>query len=247
MLAMPSSLVADPWLSGLLQRPAFRLAHDLRVVAAVAARLREAPLFVTAKASATDVNAIRHLEDVGFRVVDTALTFDADELRERAATASGYAIRWARPADRAGVIALAGHAFRFSRFHLDPMLPNAIADGIKAAWAGNFFNGLRGDAMVVAEDAGVIVAFLQLLRSNDGGMVIDLIAVAPEAARRGIASAMIALAWREGVPSSLRVGTQAANIASCRLYESLGMRLREAAVVLHHHGTGGSYPGGARA
>jgi ribosomal protein S18 acetylase RimI-like enzyme len=247
MDATATGLIADAWLSGLLKRSAFRLSHELHIDAALAARLAQAPLFVTAKASAIDVKSIAHLQDAGFRVVDTALTFDAEGLSggPEAASRQGHVIRFAQPDDRAGVVALAGRAFRFSRFHLDPVLPNTIADRIKAAWADNFFNGLRGDAMVVAEDERGIVGFLQLLGLDVGGLVIDLIAVAPEATRHGIASAMIAFAWRsESVAGrlSLRVGTQAANIGSCRLYESLGFRLREAVVVLHHHGSGGSYP-----
>jgi GNAT superfamily N-acetyltransferase len=246
MVAASNAFVPDPWLSGLLQRRAFRLANDLPSNAELNARLSEAPLFVTAKPNATDVATIGRLEDVGFRVVDTALTFDTAALRTDVRI-NGSEIRFALPGDRAGVAALAGRAFRLSRFHLDPLLPNRIADRIKASWASNFFDGGRGDGMVVAEEAGGIVGFLQLLRADNGVLVIDLISVAPEMVRRGIASAMIDFAWRNGTGngaprSPLRVGTQAANIASCRLYESLGFRLCRAAVVLHHHGTGGPYP-----
>jgi ribosomal protein S18 acetylase RimI-like enzyme len=246
MVAGSNAFVPDPWLSGLLQRQAFRLANDLPGNAELKTGLSQAPLFVTAKPNAIDVETIGRLEDVGFRVVDTALTFDTAALRTDVRM-NGRDIRLARPDDRAGVAALAGRAFRLSRFHLDPMLPNRIADTIKASWADNFFDGRRGDGMVVGEKAGLIVGFLQLLRSDNGVLVIDLIAVAPEMVRHGIASAMIDFAWRNGTgngsrPSSLRVGTQAANIASCRLYESLGFRLCRAAVVLHHHGTGGCYP-----
>ena len=42
-------------------------------------------------------------------------------------------------------------------------------------------------------------------------------------------------------PRGLRVGTQAANTPSVRLYESLGFRLSQAQFVLHHHGRGGPY------
>jgi ribosomal protein S18 acetylase RimI-like enzyme len=128
-------------------------------------------------------------------------------------------------------------------------MPTLIANKIKASWASNFFDGARGDAMVIAEAEGHIVGFLQLLRARAGALTIDLIAVAGEHARRGMASAMIDFAWRNGIgdgerPSLLRVGTQAANIGSCRLYESLGFRMCASAVVLHHHGTGGPYPDG---
>jgi hypothetical protein len=42
-------------------------------------------------------------------------------------------------------------------------------------------------------------------------------------------------------PEGFRVGTQAANAPSVRLYESLGFRFRDAQFVLHHHGHGRPY------
>ena len=240
--SQPEFLVADPWLSGLLQRPAFRLGN-LFAPAGIQELFANKPAFVTAKCPVADTATVVRLQDANFRVIDAALTFNAtalhaDERRE--------GVRFARPQDRAAVRAIAARAFRYTRFHLDPVLPQALAHGIKAAWVDNFFCGQRGDGMVVAEDAGKIVGFLQLLWSNKV-LVIDLIAVAPEAERQGLASAMIGFAAANGSgdarrPSSFRVGTQAANIASCRLYEHLGFRFCESSFVLHHHGAGGPYP-----
>jgi ribosomal protein S18 acetylase RimI-like enzyme len=243
------ALIEDPWLATLLRRPAFRLGSAVSANETLSTRLAREPLFVTAKVEADDLEMVRRLENVGFRIVDVSLTFDAKALNPPAEPGSPNCdIRSVRAEDRDGVVALASRAFRFSRFHLDPMLPNTIADRIKAAWASNYFTGARGDAMIVAKADGVIVGFLQLLRPKAGDLVIDLIAVAPEAARQGIASAMIRFATcNDGIVRSLRVGTQAANVASCRLYESLGFRLREAGLVLHHHGTGGRYSAEATA
>jgi ribosomal protein S18 acetylase RimI-like enzyme len=143
-------------------------------------------------------------------------------------------------ADCAAVRKVAEASFRFSRFHLDPKIPNDVADRIKGDWAENYFRGARGDGMVVAELDGEVAGFLQLLWSGPK-LVIDLIAVAPHAARRGLARGMISFAWTKGTgdergPSSMLVGTQAVNIPSCRLYEGLGFRLSAASIVMHHHG-----------
>jgi ribosomal protein S18 acetylase RimI-like enzyme len=240
-------LVADPWLSEFLQRPALRLT-DLSARPDLKGLLVEKPLFVTAKCPVAETASVGQLEDAGFRVIDAALTFDAEKLR---ADASGKAVRFATPHDRAAVRAIAGRAFRYSRFHLDPALPDTIAHRIKAAWADNFFSGQRGDGMVVAEAGSKVAGFLQLLWVGDA-LVIDLIAVAPETARTGLASAMIGFAAVNGTgdgrrPSSFKVGTQAANTASCRLYENLGFRLCASAFVLHHHGSSGGYPAMAAA
>jgi GNAT superfamily N-acetyltransferase len=233
----------DPWLAGILGRPAFNVNTAEQPSSGWKTRLRSEDLLVTAKLGTDQVAQASLLQDLGFRTVDTALTFDAPGLT---APAADTRVRFARPEDRAAVTQIAGSAFVCSRFHLDPAIPNRLADRVKAVWADNFFAGQRGDAMVVAEHAGAVAGFLQLLVSRDGALVIDLIAVAPQAARNGLARAMVGFAAANGVgdrrpPRGFRVGTQAANTPSVRLYESLGFRLAAAQFVLHHHGRGGPY------
>jgi ribosomal protein S18 acetylase RimI-like enzyme len=168
--------------------------------------------------------------------VDVAVTFEGPAPEE----SSGAGVRFARLSDRDPVAAIARSSFRFSRFHLDPLMPPAVANAIKAEWAANFFTGRRGDGMVVAEVDGIVVGFLQLLWSGIGVLVIDLIGVAASHQRRGIARNMIYYAARHGTgdarkPNRVRVGTQVANTQSVRLYESLGLRLVGAQYVLHYH------------
>jgi ribosomal protein S18 acetylase RimI-like enzyme len=142
----------------------------------------------------------------------------------------------ALPGDRQAVEDIARKSFLYSRFHLDPAFSRAVADRIKAEWAGNFFHGQRGDHMVVAEVAGAVRGFLQLLQDEPERMTIDLIAVAEDVRGRGVASAMMGYAMRACRARTLRVGTQAANLASLRLYENLGFRVIATSYVLHRHG-----------
>jgi|HubBroStandDraft_6_1064221.scaffolds.fasta_scaffold09020_2 ribosomal protein S18 acetylase RimI-like enzyme len=233
----------DAWLTGILDRPAFRVDTVDTPWCGWKTRLQSDDLFVTAKLGADQVAEAGLLQDLGFRTIDTALTFEASALT---APAADPRVRFACAEDRAAVAQLAGSAFVFSRFHLDPAIPTWLAHRVKAAWAENFFAGKRGDGMVVAEHAGTVAGFLQLLWSPGDVLVIDLIAVAPRSARSGLARAMIGFAAVNGVgdqrrPRSFRVGTQAANTPSVRLYESLGFRLSQAQFVLHHHGRSGPY------
>jgi ribosomal protein S18 acetylase RimI-like enzyme len=198
-----------------------------------------APGFAYAKVPVVEIGTVWQLTDAGFRVVDTALAFEGAIGGE---TDRG-GVRFARDDDREPVAGIAAGAFRYSRFHLDPLIPGELADAIKAAWAVNYFEGKRGDGMVVAEHANRVVGFLQLLWSAPDHLVIDLVGVAPASQGRGIGRDMILYAARHGtgdgrLPSRISVGTQAANVPSVRLYESLGLRLREAQYVLHHHGNG---------
>ena len=206
------TLTPDAWLSGIFGYPALRVGKD-----------PAAPLLST-------------LTDAGFRVVDTALTFDG-----AISGASGRRVRFARPEDRAKVARIAGSVFRYSRFHLDPLVPAGVADAIKSSWAGNYFDGKRGDGMVVAEEDGKVIGFLQLLRAPQDRLIIDLIGVDPARQGHGLGREMILHGARHGIgdswiPARIIVGTQAANTPSVRLYESLGLRLSSAQYVAHHHG-----------
>jgi ribosomal protein S18 acetylase RimI-like enzyme len=230
-------LERDPWLSDVLERPAWRVI-DGGAGAPLADLLAGRPQFATAKLPAASTPDVHALESFGFRTVDAALTFTAEAV---AAPSQSAPVRFASAADREAVEAIAGRSFRFSRFHLDPALPAVLAHRVKARWAGNWFAGARGDGMVVAEEAGRVAGFLQLLWAKDGRLVIDLIAVDEASRGRGLATAMIGFAAAHGTgdarrPAGMTVGTQAANVASVRLYESLGFRLRDAQFVLHHHG-----------
>jgi ribosomal protein S18 acetylase RimI-like enzyme len=233
----------DAWLAGIIDRPAFRVDCVDAPPSDWKARLECEDLFITAKVGADQVADASLLQDLGFRMIDAALTFEASAVT---APAANPRTRFARAEDRAAVAQLAGSAFAYSRFHLDPAIPTWLAHRVKAAWADNFFAGKRGDGMVVAEQAGFVVGFLQLLWHPGDVVVIDLIAVAPRSARSGLARAMIGFAAVNGVgdarrPRGFRVGTQAANTPSVRLYESLGFRLSQAQFVLHHHGRNGPY------
>lgn len=226
----------DVWLSALLERPSLRLVSRGNTEAT----LPPGTFFATAKLPAHAVAEARRFGDVGFRVVDTALTFAA---AASAISADHHVdLRMAAPEDRAAVAAIARDGFRFSRFHLDPHIPASLAGRIKAAWADNFFAGRRGDAMVVAVNEGAVAGFLQLLRPASDRLIIDLIAVKAPWRSQGLARAMIGHAARAMGAAELVVGTQAANVPSVRLYEGLGFRLTGAQLVLHHHGGSDKYP-----
>jgi ribosomal protein S18 acetylase RimI-like enzyme len=229
------TLTPDVWLAGLFGCPAWRTGSEAGGQSL--ARLQDGNShFAYAKLDAADIAASTALIDIGFRLVDTALSFSGMPEGEAVS-----AMRFANSGDRDAVAAIAGQSFRFSRFHLDPQVPDAIANAIKVAWATNYFAGQRGDGMVIAEHEGRVAGFLQLLWAGDR-LVIDLIGVAPQLQGRGFGRGMIRYAACFGtgdgrIPAGMLVGTQAANIPSVRLYESLGFRMVSAQHVLHHHGS----------
>lgn len=243
------SVAHDAWMSGMLGVPSYcvKLATEDGSVRSLCAQDVQAALhphmaggmFAYVKVAPQAVGSIHALEGAGFRLVDTNVAFTRPAGAMLPSSGSDLnGIRFARPAspdDAEAVAHVARTSFRYSRFHLDPAIPQAVACELKAVWAGNYFCGKRGDAMVVCEDADGIAGFLQLLVTPEA-LVIDLIAVAERARRSGRASAMIAFALHNMEPrAEMRVGTQVVNTASMRLYEGLGFRVSGAQYVMHYH------------
>lgn len=231
----PFSLRRDAWLTEKFGRPVWQVRQGAEGEP-WSVLTTSSPLFAYAKVETTDVTGAWHLAEAGFHVVDAALTFEAPA----AVHGSDDGVRPAAPPDCEAVGRIAGSAFRYSRFHADPVIPRGLANAIKAEWATNFFTGARGDGMLVAERNGEVVGFTQLLWQRDDCLVIDLIGVDAAHQGKGIGRAMIAAVWRHGTgngrrPSRLRVGTQVANTPSVRLYESMGFRLIGSQYILHLH------------
>jgi ribosomal protein S18 acetylase RimI-like enzyme len=223
---MTQALIADAWLSGLLGRPAFHLSVGADPATPVAA-----PAFVDARVPTGDIARAQQVANASFRLVDTNVRLDRPPGALKTAAVKAQ-IRPAESRDAEGVKTIAGASFRFDRFHADPQIPNATADRIKVAWAGNFFSGARGNRMVVAADGASVLGFLQIIDQPEYS-VIDLIAVAASAQGRGLAAAMIAYAIANRPAVAWRVGTQVANATSLRLYERMGFLVTESQYVFH--------------
>ena len=228
-----AALKPDPWLSGLMGKECLRLelgsGPDLP-------DLPRGKSFVDVKVPADRTALLGPLVQAGFGLVDTQVTltrpFTVPDLKPIPGR-----VRFARDGDRDAVANLAARTIRYSRFHLDPHIPDPTANRIKAAWAANFFAGKRGDAMVVANGGAGVAGFLQILRTDDRVQIYDLLAIDAAARGQGLGQSMVAFAEREadGI-ERLQLGTQIANTASLRFFEGLGFRVARAHYILHRHG-----------
>ena len=225
---------ADHWLSDVLGRPAWKVEPNISDPANAVGDVCAIPSFFFTRIPSDDVQRVKRFEDAGFRVVDVTITL---ETAARPLCMDGRAgARFATSADRMAIVDIASSSFESSRLHLDPLIPKAAADRSRAEWASNFFSGRRGDAMVVAEDAGETAAFLLLIGPAAGVLTIDLIAVRRMSRRLGLGAACIRFAASQVAGTErLRVGTQAANVGSLRFYEALGFRVISSHYVLHLH------------
>lgn len=228
----------DDWLGKMLGKPAYRIVGQ--GLELVTADLPQEKAFVEARVDVADSEALSHLQGLGFTVVDSNLTFERsaeDRWLGDVAGLSWPKVRFARAQDEQGVRALARGSFEYNRFRRDPLIPNEVANIIKDEWTANFFVGVRGDWMIVAEDETGIVGFMQLLSREAGVLTVDLIAVAAHRQRQGIARLMTGFSLNNCLdePVRLRVGTQLSNRSSIQLYQAMGFTLADAVYILHLH------------
>lgn len=225
---MPSELQRDAWLSDVLGFDAFNATASTMEAKPVGVRT-----LTTYRVPTDDVAALTAAQAAGFHVIDVSLTL------ERTGTEGGAAREAApaRPDEHDELLRIAGTCFRFSRFHLDPRLPRELADRVKREWVRSYVEGRRGIELLAASDDGRTAGFLAVLEGPGGTRIIDLIGVTGESQRHGIGEALVSTFVRrhgEG-GRALRVGTQAANVPSLRLYEKLGFRVTSSGYVLHRH------------
>jgi ribosomal protein S18 acetylase RimI-like enzyme len=194
--------------------------------------------FAWSKVSTDEPPVVTRLLRMGFDLVVTELQFERSLGRERASdAASPPGIREATPDDEGDVVKIAKEAFRDDRFHRDSKVGVNAAAAVKGKWASNFFSGARGDRMFIAtDDAGNVGGFILLIDSGST-TVIDLVAVAPHAQRRGLGERLVAAAIGSAGSRTDRVlvGTQITNSASVRLYTRLGFTVVSSSHVIHYH------------
>ena len=240
---MPETIqiISDEWLSNILKLDVYKLVlpqttekitkHSFASLKNV---LSIKPVFVYSKVPVHAISQVIALEKAGFHIVDTNIRF-IKTVGSTLTNEEKANVRFARPEDKEKVQRIAHESFQYSRFHLDPAISMQLANRIKAIWAGNYFSGDRGDAMVIVEIGGHVAGFLQLLFVKSA-LVIDLIAVDSEHRRKNIARSMIAFAEKKlSRFDKIIVGTQAANLPSIRLYEKIGFRIDNCQHSFHYH------------
>lgn len=188
-----------------------------------------------AKVPADDVDAALGLAAAGMRVVNVGVTLTRDP--RGVEPAETVTVREADPERHADLPDLAARAFRLSRFHLDPAIPDEAAARVKRDWTANCLNGRRGDRVLVAERSGHALGFVAEIESG-GVPVIDLVAVDSAAQARGVGRALVERFCADAAgrgATLVRVGTQAANPAAIRFYERLGWSFERADYDMHMH------------
>lgn len=239
---MTDKIIKDNWLSEFIGKDAFKINVDDALINQKdnffkdqLEELQESRIFIYSKVPTDRLSYAHFLEKSGFKLIDTNIKLNRlSDVQENIKFSDNCSLRLTEPGDKDEVVKLAENNFKFSRFHLDPEVDNNIANLIKGKWVGNYYNGKRGDKMVVACVSEKIAGFLLLVK-KDKTLIIDLIAVDARHQRRKIASDMINYTISNFDFSELQVGTQVGNIPSVRLYEKLRFRMIGSEYVFHFH------------
>jgi ribosomal protein S18 acetylase RimI-like enzyme len=173
--------------------------------------------------------AIGGLEKNGFKAIETLVTLRRDLVDAPPATG----VEAAGAADHDVIVAVARRAFTMDRLHRDGRVPANAADAVRERWIRNDLEG-RADASLIVRDGSAVAGFILCLL--DGGeAVIDLIAVDVARQKKGIGRALVAgaVAHYAGRARAMRVGTQADNEASLRMYRAVGFAEATRQVTLH--------------
>ena len=130
---------------------------------------------------------------------------------------------------------LAIQAGIYSRFHLDPRIPDERFKMLYRLWIRNSVSRKIADAVLVARNSNRIVGMVTVGEKN-GRADIGLIAVDDSMRGKSLGVSLVRAAQKWAICkgySSAQVVTQGENLAACRLYEKCGYFLEKTENVYH--------------
>jgi GNAT superfamily N-acetyltransferase len=184
---------------------------------------------------ADDARGSELAQAAGFVLRDVRVTLERPLEGGEGASARGDGpIAPARAGQRAALEAVARDAFAHTRFLDDDGFPDERCRELYAAFVRRGLDG--APERLTLADPGAR-GFIVCRFDRDAGVgEIELIAVAADGRGQGLGGALVAAALAAFADAGLRrarVATQAANVASQRIYQRAGFRTHEVALWLH--------------
>lgn len=251
-------ILEDSWLASIFGYPVFKVDvpannlpdhNPLEPLAHLSGHIADQPqALYYAKIGTAEIDTVRKLSALGFYVVDVNVTFGLEVKPgldlPKPTQPQRCSIEEASPGHYDKILDIAASSFRYSRFHLDPLIPKNIADEIKREWIISYIKKARGDKLFAALEGNKPVGFLAALVGKSDGEdagTIDLVAVKSSHQGRSIGRALTTffINYYRDKYDRLTVGTQVVNIPSMRLYEKLGFSITASQYVIHMHAVRG--------
>jgi GNAT superfamily N-acetyltransferase len=184
------------------------------------------PFMADAKLPAEDIAGSKELQRLGFRKACVQPVYALD-LAGRRGTAPGEPL--ARYEMDPGELDAHAANFPFSRFGLDPFVPEAARIEHQRRWIAN---SMASPDVPVFVEKGAFVSF----KLREDAAVIDLISVLPSERGRGSLLLGRLAAWSaaRGLARTL-VTTESENVPACRFYQKNGYHLIRAFTAFHLH------------
>ena len=170
-------------------------------------------------------------------VADKKVTFvvDIGQMPERSASIDWDIKEYADNLPSTEMEILAIQIGKYSRFGVDPRIPEDKLIDMYKRWIRNSVNRQVADAVFVARQSGKVVGMVTVGKKNERGD-IGLMAVDPgvRGGNLGVALVSAAQAWarRKGFRFA-QVVTQGENIAACKLYEKCGYHIDKIEIFYH--------------
>lgn len=247
-------IIKDSWLASIFAYPVFKVDilsqspednNPAESLAHLSRHIAEQPqALYYAKISTGEVDYVQKLSAIGFYVVDVNVTFGmnakSSSSPSKPAEPLPCYISEASVDNYQEILDIAASSFILSRFHLDPLIPEAVANRIKHDWILSYTKKSRGDKLFAALQDGKPVGFLAAIAGESEGAsvrTIDLIGVKKSHQGQGIGRALtdFFIDYYKDKCDHLTVGTQVANIPSMRLYQKMGFSIINSQYVLHLH------------
>jgi len=185
---------------------------------------------VVARIDENRISVAHALEDSGFRIIETLLTFKNDSMQVPRVSDKFQVVPF-EESHLKDLREVARSSFKYSRFHADPMISDRTAGLSRVEWIKNACNG-RAENVLVAKAGNKVVGFLacRSYRDSQGEKtgIIDLMASHTEYKNQGIGTLLVKSAveyFSQKGCKAVIVGTQAKNIPSVNLYINCGFKL----------------------
>ena len=226
-------ITADGWLAERFGHSVWTVSGEPSAAVLEHAAANPGRALYQAKVDVGDVATVLDLARAGLVVVNVNSLLERAPAGPAEDPPPGIELRELEAGDTE-IAEVAQRTFSRTRFHLDPRIPDEVADLIKRAWVESYLSGVRGELAYVALRDGRPVGFLAVV-ATERERVIDLMGVDPGARGAGVGRALVRhfVAESAGRCQAVRVGTQAANPGATRFYEDAGFRAAGAAYDLH--------------